>query len=90
VDEVIKKLKCIRSQYSREKQKVRLRKARYGVDDACASRWAYFDRLSFLDNFVILKGNSVAMVRFRSLFVVVVCLFSASIPGGLDLLFVTK
>ena len=62
VEEVIKKLKCIRSQYSREKQKARLRKMRYGSDDVYTSRWLHYDRLSFLDNYLVAKSSSSAMV----------------------------
>ncbi len=70
VEEVMKKLKCIRSQYSREKQKARIRKARYGTDDVYTSRWVYYDRLSFLDSFVVVKGSTVAMVSWMKLGVV--------------------
>lgn len=58
VEEVMKKVKCIRSQYSREKHKDRVRRNRsVGVDDVYNSRWLHFDSLSFLDDYLIAKRN---------------------------------
>ena len=58
VEEVMKKVKCIRSQYSREKHKDRVRSRRSGGrEEVCNSKWLHYDRLSFLDEFLIAKRN---------------------------------
>ena len=58
VEEVMKKVKCIRSQYSREKHKDRVRRNRSGgIDDIYNSRWLHYDRLAFLDEYLIAKRN---------------------------------
>ena len=35
---------------------------RYGTDDVYTSRWVYYDRLSFLENYLVAKSGSNAMV----------------------------
>jgi hypothetical protein len=49
---VIKKIKSLRSQYSREKQKERVVNSDSESDGVFVSKWVHYQRLSFLDNHV--------------------------------------
>ena len=55
VDEVQKKIKSFRTQYTRERQKVKNRKSGDGADDIYTSKWIHFPQLQFLDDFVTAK-----------------------------------
>ncbi|KAL5510413.1 hypothetical protein EMCRGX_G005952 [Ephydatia muelleri] len=50
-EEVMKKLKTIRTQYTREKQKVKKRKTGQGADEVHKCKWSFFEKLQFLDDF---------------------------------------
>ena len=51
-DEVEKKIKNMRTQYTREREKKRKSKTGQGADDVYEPKWIYFKSLQFLDDFV--------------------------------------
>ena len=55
-DEVNKKLKSVRTIYTRERMKVK-DKSGDGVDDVYVPKWIFFERLRFLDDFVTAKQS---------------------------------
>ena len=57
MEEVQKKIKGIRVQYTRERQKTRKRKSGDGADDMYTSKWVHFHRLRFLDDFITAKQS---------------------------------
>ena len=57
VEEVQKKIKRIRVQYTRERQKTRKRKSGDGADDIYTFKWVHFHRLRFLDDFITAKQS---------------------------------
>ena len=56
-DEVQKKIKSIRTQYGRERQKASKRKSGDGLDDIYISKWLHFEKLKFLDDFIMAKQS---------------------------------
>ena len=48
--EIEKKLRNIRTQYTREKQKTKKTKSGDGADNIYESKWPHFKRLQFLDD----------------------------------------
>ena len=56
-DEVQRKIKSIRTQYGRERQKVVKRKSGDGLNDVYISKWPHFDKLQFLADFVTAKRS---------------------------------
>ena len=64
-DEVIKKLRNLRTQYTWEKQKVKIRKTGQGADEVYQSKWSHYAKLQFLDDFAMpRKGVSNMEVSF--------------------------
>ena len=55
--EIEKKLRNIRTQYTREKQKTKKTKSGDGADDIYESKWPHFKHLKFLDEFVTAKNS---------------------------------
>ena len=55
--EVDKKIWNIRTQYTREKGKMRKSKSGDGADDIYISKWQHYKQLSFLDAFVTAKSS---------------------------------
>ena len=55
VEEIQKKIKSLRTQYTRERQKVKKRKSGDGADAIYTSKWIHFQQLQFLDDFVAAK-----------------------------------
>ena len=47
----------MRTQYTRERQKVRKGKSGDGLDDVYVSKWAHFAKLQFLNNFITAKQS---------------------------------
>ena len=65
IEEVMKKLKTIRTQYTREKQKVKKRKTGEGADEVYKCKWSFYEKLHFLDDFATpRKGVSNMEVSF--------------------------
>lgn len=54
-EDVTKKLKNIRTQYVRERQKATKRKTGEGIDDVYVCKWPHYEYLKFLDDFVTPK-----------------------------------
>ena len=52
-----KKIKNLRTQYTRERQKKNKEKSGQGADDVYVSKWPYLERLRFLDEFVAPKKS---------------------------------
>ena len=63
--EVEKKLKSIRSQYNREKQKTKKRKTGQGLDEVYVSKWAHFGRLKFLDEYLSPRSSQSNLPEVR-------------------------
>ena len=65
-DDVTKKIKNIRSQYGRERQKVvrTKKKTGTGLDEIYIPKWSHFDRLRFLDDFLLAK-TTVTNIEVR-------------------------
>lgn len=57
VDEVQKKVKSLRTQYGRERQKTGKRKNGDGLSDVYTSKWPHFEKLRFLDDYVTAKQS---------------------------------
>ena len=57
-DDVSKKIKNLRTQYTRERQKKKKRKTGQGADEVYVSKWPYFERLRFVDEFVAPKKST--------------------------------
>lgn len=57
VDKVEKKWKSLRTQYTRERGKVKKRKTGLGVEDVYETKWQYYSHLSFLDDYVTPKES---------------------------------
>lgn len=57
-EKVTKKIKSLRSQYTREKQKERRKRSLAGVDGGYLSKWMHYDSLNFLEEFVIPRQSS--------------------------------
>ena len=55
--EIEKKLRSIRAQYGRERQKTKKRKSGDGADDVYHSKWVHFERLKFLDEHLNPKNS---------------------------------
>ena len=53
--EVTKKIRNMRTQYSRERQKFKKRPTGTGTDDVYKPKWPHFDQLKFLDDFITPK-----------------------------------
>ena len=53
-----KQIKSIRTQYTRDKQKVGKRKSGDGLDDVYVSKWPHFVKLKFLDDFITAKPSA--------------------------------
>ena len=66
MDEVQKKIKCVRMQYTRERQKVKKRKSGDGADDIYTSKWIHFQRLGFLDDFITAKRVFQITTRYNT------------------------
>ena len=47
----------MRTQYIREKGKIRRRKSGQGVEDVYEPKWIYFKSIEFLDDFVVAKPS---------------------------------
>ena len=56
--EVKSKIKSVRSQYTRERQKAKKRKSGQGTDELYVSKWIHYERLKFLDEYVIPKSST--------------------------------
>lgn len=54
--EVEKKWRALRTQYTRERQKKK-KKSGDGADDVYISKWMYFERLNFLDDYVSARNS---------------------------------
>ena len=78
-DEVMKKLKNLRTQYTREKQKMKKRKTGQGADEVYQCKWSYYAKLQFLDDFampqkgvsnmeVSLSLNKTVLPRYFTIF----------------------
>ena len=52
------KLKYLRTQYTREKQKIKKRPTGTGTDDLYVSKWPFYTRLRFLDDSVEAKPGT--------------------------------
>ena len=48
----------MRSQYAREKKKIKQRKTGDGLEDAYITKWIYFNKLEFLDDHVVPKQST--------------------------------
>ena len=57
-DDVTKKIKNIRTQYTCERQKAAVKKSGSGLDDVYISKWPHFNKLRFLDEFVVAKKST--------------------------------
>ena len=57
VKEVEKKWKSLRTQYTREKAKVKKRKSGDGADDVYKSKWLHLSQMRFIDAFVTPKTS---------------------------------
>ena len=55
--EVKAKIKSVRAQYTREKQKSTKMKTGTGVDEAYVSKWPHLEQLKFLDDFIVAKKS---------------------------------
>ena len=55
--EVKAKIKSIRAQYTREKQKSSKVKTGTGTDEVYVSKWPHLEQLKFLDDFIIAKKS---------------------------------
>ena len=55
---VTKKIKNLRTQYKRERQKTRKTKTGTGTDDVYVSKWQYLDRLRFLEDHLTVKQTT--------------------------------
>ena len=55
--EVQKKIRSVRTQYGRERQKVSKQKSGDGLDDVYVSKWLHFEKLKFLDDFITAKQS---------------------------------
>ena len=51
------KIKSIRAQYTREKQKSSKVKTGTGTDEVYVSKWPHLEQLKFLDDFIIAKKS---------------------------------
>ena len=51
------KIKSVRAQYTREKQKSTKMKTGTGVDEAYVSKWPHLEQLKFLDDFIVAKKS---------------------------------
>ena len=60
--EVKSKLKSLRAQYTRERQKVNKRRTGTGVDEVYNSKWPFYEQLKFLDDHVMAKSSISNMV----------------------------
>ena len=56
--EINKKLRSVRTQFSREFAKVKKRKTGTGIDEVYISKWTHFEKLMFLKDFVIPKSST--------------------------------
>lgn len=57
-EEIVKKIKCIRTQYTRERQKARRSKGGSG-GDAYVPKWVHYGNLAFLDEHCIPKQSGL-------------------------------
>ena len=53
--EVEKKWRNLRTQYTRERGKMKKRKTGTGVDNVYVTRWLHYKQLEFLEDYVTLK-----------------------------------
>ena len=56
--EINKKLRSVRTQFSREFAKVKKRKTGTGTVEVYISKWTHFEKLMFLKDFVIPKSST--------------------------------
>lgn len=57
VKEIEKKWRSLRAQFNREKQNKRKRKSGDGADDLYQIKWAHFEHLKFIDDYVTPKNS---------------------------------
>ena len=53
----VKKIKSIRTQYTRECQKFKKRSTGTGTNEVHKPKWVHFDKLQFLDDFITSKST---------------------------------
>lgn len=70
VKEVDKKIRNLRTQYTREKAKSKKRKSGDGAEDTYISKWMYYRQFSFLDDFVTARSSRC------NLQVITICMLS--------------
>ena len=56
-EDVTKKIKSVRTQYSRELQKFKKRPTGTGTDDVYKSKWPHFEELQFLQDFITSRAT---------------------------------
>lgn len=66
MNDVKAKLKSVRTIYTRERKKTKTRKTGQGLDEVYVSKFPHFDKLHFLDDYVVAKSSiSNLKVRFN-------------------------
>ncbi len=62
-ERITKKIKSLRSQFTREKQreKQKERRSRDGTNAAYVSKWMHYERLLFLEGFVVPRQSSTSL-----------------------------
>lgn len=60
-EKVTKKIKSLRSQYTREKQKERRNRDASGGHTSYVSKWMHYEKLNFLEEFVVPRLGSARL-----------------------------
>ena len=66
VKEIEKKWRNLRTQYAREKGKMKKRKTGDGLDDVYVTKWKHYKQLEFLEDFVTPRASQSNLQVFLS------------------------